>query len=185
MKRIASRPTSQMTSRPSWRSIARSARSASSGTNATGARRPCVRKWGNCAARSAPKRPPGPSFQTMCSRSELATGHWARSSTTSTGGESGSSRTPITRTVLCPNESRALHDTVCQAREGELHGLGDPKRLPRRTSTPSPRRCLPAGAAVVPRVVRDAMLLGSVRLHRVDLGVADTLAIEGDLRPVR
>jgi hypothetical protein len=68
-ERIALRPISQMTSRPSWRSIARSARGASSGTNPTGARRPCVVR-GATAPPAVPQRPPGPSFQRCGSRSE-------------------------------------------------------------------------------------------------------------------
>ena len=97
------RPTSQMTTRRSWRSIARSAPSASSGTNPTGARRPCVVS-GATAPPAAPPKAARPLISNDVALDQNSQpGHWARSSTTSTGGESASSsRTAITRSVLRP-----------------------------------------------------------------------------------
>ena len=45
---------------------------------------PC-RKWGNCAARSAPKGRPAPHSNDVALDQNSQPGHWARSSTTSTG----------------------------------------------------------------------------------------------------
>jgi hypothetical protein len=47
------------------------------------------------------------------------------------------------------------------------------------------RRRLPAGAAVVPRIVGDTPLVGAIGIHHHDLHVAEALSVEGDLLTVR